>query len=543
MTLLRRLAPQLLFWGLFAAVAVAQLLVVIPGITMMRLWEDEAFNLTVPVNLLAGLGYTSDGTLSGSQLTPFDPRISTGPVVLLPIAAVLGLGGDLAYGSRSVMLVFYLALLVGLWVLGNRIGRDVAAWNSRELEVPEVAGAGVAARRVGRWAGLAAVSVPLGLNTWESGSPIQSPVDVLGEVPTAALLVWALYFALSRPWLAGLLVGLAMQAKTIGLLGAPAIALAVFLAWPGRFGARFWRVVRCGLFALMPLLAFEAAKLLTLGPAGYAQNTYRVLGFLLSGGQHVDPVAPGDKLNALFGLWFAPELVVVLLVIVALVVAVLVWLRARSIPADLGDQAHSAEVVPDGGWRSLSDSRVLFAASLLGLATWAGWWMVSSHTPIWIRHPSPGLFAFVPLLAAALVGAIGLLWHDRSRRSAVWVWASRSAAAVASVALFLALALNLQGHLNIANESRYGESLSAQRAAAAEIATLGEPVFASSWGPEVAITVLAGSQAALSDAPGFAGTPRILRNYGAISDFDAAVDAACQAVPMRVGAYAVCIPR
>ncbi|MET0932244.1 MAG: hypothetical protein ABWX56_00910, partial [Mycetocola sp.] len=127
-----QLWATVLFWTVLSLVLVAQLWVILPGFTVMRLWEDEAFNLTVPINLLDGLGYTSDGTLSGSRLAPFDPRISTGPVVLLPVAAVLALGVDPVVGGRAVVLVFYAALLVGLWLLGRRIG--------------------------GRWAGLAAIT-------------------------------------------------------------------------------------------------------------------------------------------------------------------------------------------------------------------------------------------------------------------------------------------------------------------------------------------------------------------------------------------------
>ena len=94
-----------LFWVAVAAAVVANVLVLVPAFTTVRLWEDEAFNLTVPLNLLRGLGYASDGTLSGSELAPFDVRISTGPVVLLPIAGVLALGIDPVVAGRLVALI------------------------------------------------------------------------------------------------------------------------------------------------------------------------------------------------------------------------------------------------------------------------------------------------------------------------------------------------------------------------------------------------------------------------------------------------------
>ncbi|MGB4136599.1 MAG: hypothetical protein WA971_08540, partial [Microbacterium sp.] len=125
---------SLAFWVLAAALLAAHLVVAWQSLTV-RFWEDEAFNITVPLNLLHGLGYTSDGTLSGSMLSPFDPRISTGPAVLLPVAGVLATGIDPVIGARLVPLGYWMLLLAGLAVLGVRLG--------------------------GRWAALLATAVPL----------------------------------------------------------------------------------------------------------------------------------------------------------------------------------------------------------------------------------------------------------------------------------------------------------------------------------------------------------------------------------------------
>jgi hypothetical protein len=60
---------DLVFWIAVAGVVVANLAVLWPAFTSERMWEDEAFNLTVPLNLLRGLGYSSDGSRSGSTRT------------------------------------------------------------------------------------------------------------------------------------------------------------------------------------------------------------------------------------------------------------------------------------------------------------------------------------------------------------------------------------------------------------------------------------------------------------------------------------------
>ena len=506
-----QLWASVLFWSVVGLVLVAQLWVIVPGFTVMRLWEDEAFNLTVPINLLDGLGYTSDGTLSGSRLTPFDPRISTGPVVLLPVAAVIALGVDPVIAGRAVVLGFYAALLAGLWLLGRRIG--------------------------GRWAGLAAVTVPLGLNTWDSASPIQTPIDVLGEVPTAALIVWALYTFRRRPWLAGLLVGLALETKTIALLAVPAIAVGVFFTVKDqRFWVRVRRVVVCGLFALIPVALVELWKLVTLGLAGYVQVSKDFVYFLLSGGQGDHRVPVTGKLAGLVTSWFSPPILPVLLIVAFVAVGVLVFIlgRRQGLPA-LPSAASARELV------------VLLATILVGLATWVGWWALSSHLPVWIRHPSPGLFAFVPLLAAFLVLGVRLLWHARSSGAPARRTGLRVVAVAASVLLATTLVVQVRGHAAIADHVRYDETLGEQRDAAAAIGELGDETIATGWGPAVSVIVLSGAHAALADAPGMAGITRLYATYD-LSEagqerFDAALDAGCADVPVRVGHYAVCIPR
>ncbi|WP_121671548.1 glycosyltransferase family 39 protein [Mycetocola manganoxydans] len=519
-----RLTASVLFWIAFGLVIVAQLWVIVPGFTVMRLWEDEAFNLTVPINLLNGLGYTSDGTLSGSQLAPFDPRISTGPVVLLPIAAVLALGVDPVIGGRAVMLLFYAALLVGLWLLGRRIA--------------------------GRWAGLVAVTVPLGLNTWDSASPIQTPIDILGEVPTAAFIVWALYVYRTRPWLAGLLVGLALESKAIGLLAVPAIAVGAFFTVPGSpLLRRFWRVLFCGVFALVPILLVELWKILALGFGGWVNVTREFWYFLRSGGQGDAQVAPASKMIGLFDSWFSPVPLTVSVVaaFIAVGVLVLVLARRRMLPiarqADLAPERNATSAAATEA--SARELLVLLSATLVGLATWLGWWMVSSHLPVWIRHPSPGLFACVPVLAAFFVLGIRLLWRATPALRA-WRMGLRAVAVAASVLLATTLVVQVRGHIGIADHVRYGETLGAQRAAAAEIAGLGEEQFASSWGPEISVVVLSGARAALTDAPGFEVTTRVYANYdrseAGLAAFETALESACADIPLRTGVYAVCVP-
>lgn len=341
-------ARSVVFWVLAAALLVGHVIVAWQSLTIWRFWEDEAFNLTVPRNLLAGLGYASDGALSGSTITLFDARISTGPTVLLPVAAVLATGIDAIIGARLVPLTYWVLLLVGLGVLGRRIG--------------------------GRWASLAAVAVPLAFTTSAGVSPIQGPADLLGEIPAAALLVWALVVLPRRAWLAGLLVGLAVQAKLIALLALPAFAVALFLIAPGTGWARVRAFLKRSwvplLFVALPTFLFELSALLTFGFSGFIEHLRGLVWFVRSGGQGGEPTTVVQKVATLAESWSVPAWV-------ALVVA-----------------AASVVLIVGGVWVSSSaaassSALVYVSAAAVGALAFVGWWATASHLPLWVRHPAP----------------------------------------------------------------------------------------------------------------------------------------------------------
>ncbi|TFD79126.1 hypothetical protein E3T54_05465 [Cryobacterium sp. Sr8] len=467
MTLLRRAV----FPVALAVVLLAHVLVAVPSLIELRLWEDEAFNLTVPLNLLRGLGYTSDGTLSGSQLTPFDTRISTGPVVLLPVAAALATGADMVLAGRSVMLLFYGTLLAGLWVVGRRIG--------------------------GRWAGLVAVVVPLALDTDARPSPLQGPADILGEIPAAAMVVLALATFRSRPWLAGLFLGLAVQCKAIALLALPALFLAVFFTEPGEtLWQRVKRVLPMLGTALIPTAMVSLWQIIVLGPEGYRHRTHQFVDFLFSGGQSARTFSAGEKLTAFLSDWRLPLPATVVVILGALLIgfcAVILIRRGRALPIAGGQAALRRERL------------VLLAAAGVGLLTWLAWWLASSGTPAWVRHPSPGFFTFVPVLAAYVVLALRVL------NGAPRLWA-RVVSVGGAVAFTAVLTLQVAAHVADARVGA-GETLAEQSRAAVAIGALDEDWLAGAWGGTVSVTVMSGAHAALADAPAAARATRIWVEY------------------------------
>ncbi|GAA2462853.1 hypothetical protein [Agromyces soli] len=472
------LARTIAFWVLAALLAAAHVVVALDSLVAARFWEDEAFNLTVPLNLLSGLGYSSDGALSGSEITPFDPRISTGPTVLLPVAAVLATGMDPVLGARLVPLAFWALLLAGLWVLGRRIA--------------------------GRWAALLAVALPLGFDTTGGFSPIQGPADVLGEIPAAALIVWALVVLPRRAWLAGLLVGLAVQAKFIALLALPAFAVAIWALAPGRGWPRIGTTAKRAWLPLviagLPSLAVELAALVSLGPSGYVTHLRNLWYFVASGGQKGAHSTVLEKLSALADAWFVPAWAVAVLALALLGLVIGGFLAER----------HR-------GRRAPALVRANLLAGLVGLGAFVGWWATASHTPLWVRHPAVGVFAFVPVLAVIAIWGGRTLLRAPSGAPPSTRSAPRTTVRIAAVALLAVLGLGTAagalGHVRHSLEPRR-ETLAAQRAAVEPIREwvdrTGTPWLAAQpWGAAVSAIVLSGAHVGLFDAPAMDGVPRV----------------------------------
>ncbi|HWU46315.1 MAG TPA: glycosyltransferase 87 family protein [Humibacter sp.] len=552
------------FVVLLVAVIAAQLAVVAPELWLTRVWEDEAYNLTVPLNLLSGHGYTSDGILTRfGGMTPFDVRISTGPTVLLPIAAMLATGVDAVVGSRLVMLLFYAGLLVVLWVLGRRVA--------------------------GRWGGLVAIAVPLALNTNQLPSPSQGPIDVLGEFPSAMFLGLALLFVQRRPWLGGLMLGLAIQTKFITALALPVLVLMVWFAFaevPTR--QRIRRSLAVIVLAVVPSVLYQLVALVCLGWNAYVDNVHSFLYFLKTGGQYNVHTSALAKLSSLFGSWFVPAWLVLVVIVLALAVGAAVWALARRMPARARARLLAAAGACLPGRRLL----VLLAGASLLLVVWIGWWAASKGTPDWVRYPAPGVLICVPMLAAAVVLGCRMLWlasadgtqarsvergavagsvgrgamAGSAERGEVAGSAERGAVAgsaergevrrsgqVANRALSIAcaavLALTLVLQMGIHVPSAYvpnlGETLAQQRAAAAGIAQLNRSRLASPWGGQIGAIVLAGSHVVSLYDPHRGDTPVVYAAFrgNPVAQLDRAQARSCGTTLLRLTHYLVCDPK
>ncbi|GAB3611845.1 hypothetical protein GCM10027415_01850 [Humibacter ginsengisoli] len=530
----------MLFWLVFAVVILSQVVVVAPEFFTTRLWEDEAFNLTVPLNLLAGHGYSSAGLLGTGTLSPFDIRISTGPVVLLPVVAVLSTGIDPVAGGRFVSLLFYAGLLVALWLLGHRIA--------------------------GRWGALIAVVLPLALNTNQLPSPVQGPVDILGEFPAAALIAWAMVCARRRPWLAGLLLGLAIQTKFISLLAAPALLAFLWLSVAGEpWRVRLRRCVWFTVWAAVPTALYWLVVLISLGPAAFVTNAHQFLWFLKTGGQTAS-VPPDQKLTVLADSWFVQSWAVIAVIVTAIVAGALAVITVRA-AARRGTSADES-VQEAGATTSARDVVLLLIAAGINLATWVGWWTLSRGTPTWIRYPAAGLVVSIPMLAAGVVLCVRLLWtrsyvagsgpdadsHAMPSSSPGWISPKMRrplgsfiavVAAIACAVIVVSTGVSVQRHAVAAQVPDYGETLSQQRDVARQLAALDDKKFATPWGSQLGAILLSGVPFTNMSGPDAARLPTVLWtpefNDPGQTALDGLIRSTCKRDVVRIAAqYAVC---
>ena len=150
---------------------------------------DEAYNLQVVDLLAKGQGYASYGALKGNGPWLFDPYITTGPVILGPLALLWSVTGGSLIAIRIFMLAFLWLYAFGLFYL-------------------------LKSHKFGLMLSALAIGSSLCIINMQAG-------NVKGELPAAAAIIWAAWaVSKNRPLIAAIMVGMAIQIKLVyGLAG------------------------------------------------------------------------------------------------------------------------------------------------------------------------------------------------------------------------------------------------------------------------------------------------------------------------------------
>ncbi len=201
-------------------------------------WYDEGYSIQVSQSVVSDGFYGTYNATEGYR--PFDPTISSGPMTILPVAVAFKLLGSGYIQARTVIVIYGI------------LGLLVAYALTREL--------------FGPMAALVAVLLMLfpGVFTFEAVGYIQLSRQMLGEVPSFALILfglWVWFYCWERGKLgllvvSGLLMGLGVSSKpqviftfgtAIGIIALvrtfrqprwflrymlpPALVVGVFVAW------------------------------------------------------------------------------------------------------------------------------------------------------------------------------------------------------------------------------------------------------------------------------------------------------------------------
>lgn len=376
-------------WFIVAAIAVVllHLAVAIIGIYIAPLGFDETYVAQSPWNLIAGNGYaTTNCCGEGISYSVFDSLTSTGPVVLLPIAASFALFGVGIIQLRWTMVIFYALLVAVSFVLGKRIGN--------------------------RWIGLAAAVSVLALNlridfprtvTW-------SMVDGLGELPAAALLLLGFVLLPRSKYWAALALGAAALCKLIVLVAVPAFVVAVILLTAGNSG-RAWltrvkHVVICAVIVAAPSVLWELVKLISLGGPGYIKALKGYISFVLNSGSGLSETGDAGsiptRITAVANGWFMIWPLGLAVFLIGLALAAVAIRQAKR-------NSDSAK------WIETRTIAIVAGGTILMFLIW---WIVIS-TSFFLRHLFPGLFLIPPVLTAFAGAGLVYLLRSTTSRTAV----------------------------------------------------------------------------------------------------------------------------
>jgi len=232
---------------------------VLLGFLGQDLWYDEAYTLQGVDSLVGQRRYATFGVIRGFGPWDFDPNLTTGPAVTVPLAPVWWLTSGSLLAVRLAMLSVFLAYCAGTIALARTVTQSLALQSITLLPALIIAP---------EYLGFA-----------------------LGELPGATFIVWALVLSSrGRFGWSGLLLGLAVQAK---LAFAPMVGVLVVVMVYQAIRRRSGRsAVRILVMTALPTLILEVWRLWTFGGiSGYRRSIDEARSYI------------ADQNLNLYGLW------------------------------------------------------------------------------------------------------------------------------------------------------------------------------------------------------------------------------------------------
>jgi 4-amino-4-deoxy-L-arabinose transferase-like glycosyltransferase len=443
---------------------------------------DEAYNLQIVGHLLSGGGYATDGSLWSGIPRSFDPKITTGPTLMLPVAFFAAIFGEHPWVYRLAPNLAFLGLLAGTSLLGRRLA--------------------------GRWAAVLAPAAVLLINPSRlliNATNLQGSGDVLGEITACCLLV-AAALLIERPRVAGLLVGLALLAKFLCLLAMPGFIVGVLLLGNRAAARRGVLLFLAG--AGLPLVCWQVLRFALLGWHDYWIANRDFLDVFLFSGSGVAAGPTQPTLTLKFhqqAELVTPVGVAALALVLALVALALVtrrWSLASRVP------------------REAAGLSALVATGLIIEL----WWLFISNVA-WVRHSMIAVFLLLPTLVTLGFMAARVL-PPLGRRFAC--------ATLVSATMIAA------GWHGITIWGQVGDRYDRQLQVATAIQALpGDEIRFSGWWQNPELTLLTDKQSVeLDSSGGLLVIPPEVRGF--VPEEWVKVSAMCDRVVLSLNGYVVC---
>lgn len=209
---------------------------------------DESYNLQVPVNLATHGLYASNGGQFDSQLKEFDPFISTGPTLLVPIALMFKVFGTGVWQYRVITYIIYIIFcILTIWFVMKSTSSPMFS----KLEKYSF--------------GLLATSLAISFAGTSMVANEFFFTIAQGEALAISFTILSLILIqYKKLYWAAMVLGLAILTKLLFLLMVPFFILEILIALEGRWPSRIKKAAYSALLIALPSILFEFYRLISL---------------------------------------------------------------------------------------------------------------------------------------------------------------------------------------------------------------------------------------------------------------------------------------
>jgi hypothetical protein len=347
----------------FIVLAIPILLYLLIAIAYVLLGEvdfDEGFNLQIPASLIKQGSYST--TYDGGR--DFDPVITTGPTVLLPIFALFKMLNIGLYEARFVMFLYFLGMILSVLFVSNKLGGTLGSITSLIL--------------LG--------SLPL---------IFYFGLRIFGEIPAILfLLLGIIALERGRLFISGIFIGMSVLTKITFLIVVFPVVLLLVIELLSNSHHHPRTIVRYYLWFLLgfvlPNVGWELVKLISLGIVGYVENLRGLLNLFLSSSGIHNTVATASTQARIETLsqpftYIPPLLVLIILLLILFHNVFLVWNSYQQ-----------------NGWSRVSRMHLF----LVVFSTVYLFWFLISANAGWWRHILPGFILITILTGSSLAAFI-----------------------------------------------------------------------------------------------------------------------------------------